>query len=117
MTDNFKKISVHRFGPADLISRLKKVKWVPCIPNGKTFPGLLLGGYSLNDPGDLLSGKYRVTLENLSIGKNCAVIGFGYANIVMAIQITGHIIVDGEPLRNNYIKHYCRFRLTVDKLR
>lgn len=114
-----KKVVVPGFGPADLITRVRKSKWTPCLPNGKNFQGFSLAdGYQITDSPDFLcSDKYRVTLENLSSGRKFSVVGFCYPDLISSFYMTNEVEVDGEPLRHNYIKHYCRYRVTVEKLK
>ncbi len=118
MANNPKKISIPGFGPADLITRIKKAKWVPCIPSGTNFRGVSLGGYQLTNSKDFLcSAQYKVIVENLSTGRKFQVIGFGYDDLINIVQRTGSVAVDGEILHKNYVKHYCRYCITVERIK
>lgn len=115
-------VVVQGFGPADWISRLKKAKWSACMPGMpmlKTFDIMSLAGTHLNDRGDIFSscGIFVVTVENLSTGRSFQVHGHAYSDIVLKLKTDPQVRIDGDFLRGNPVRHYCRFRVTVERIK
>ena len=121
MANDTKKLTINGFGPADLIKKLEKAKWVasvPGMPALRTFLGISLVGIRLNNPGDIFSfGRFRVTVENASTGKKFEVTGFTTSDVVAGLQANPQVLIGQKTLRLNYIKHYCRFRVTVERIK
>ncbi len=87
------EIVIEGFGPTDLIEQVRKLGWMPCVPSGKNFKGMSLGGYALTDPGDHLCPiRYEVTLETSGTEKTekLVIAGFSYRDLLMGVQ-------EGEP--------------------
>ncbi|MEK7640806.1 MAG: hypothetical protein AAB389_02320 [Patescibacteria group bacterium] len=115
------KVVINGFGSADLIKKLEKAKWsanVPGMPALRTFLGISLAGMRLTSPGDIFSfGRFSVTVENSSTGKRFEVKGFTTSDVVAGLQANPQIVIGQDALRLNYIKHYCRFRVTVERIK
>ena len=76
------------FGPADLLDGLRRAKWEPCIPSGRNFDGMELGGYCLTDtPDDRCGARFRVTARNTRTGDAFVIDGYGYPFLMTSFAI------------------------------
>ncbi len=112
------------YGPADLLTQVKKAGWVDYAPpdTGKNFVGFSIDGYVLADePDPLCPVKFRLTLENLSTGTKFEVSGYCYKEIVPAIAAgvltTGNVTFAGQYLSSNPRPHLCRFAATIEVIK
>ncbi len=68
------------YGPDMLFAKVKRARWVSCIPRSRGFEGIGIGRYELTDePGDDCNTQYRVTLENES-GNVFRIEGWGFSD-------------------------------------
>lgn len=121
MADKNPIVFINGFGPADLIKKLQKATWgpsVPGMPNLKSFLGISLAGARLNSSADIFSyGRFLVTVENLATGKRFEVSGFTGSDIILGLRANPYIVIERQTLRMNYVKYYCRYRVTVEKIK
>lgn len=122
---NQPKTVIMGYGPADLLTQVKKCGWVDYAPpdTGKNFTGLTICGCVLIDPPDkLCSVKFRVTLENLSTGtKKFEVLGYCHKDIVPVMAAnaitTGDLTFAEQNLQPTLRSHFCRFKATIEVIK
>lgn len=68
---------IEGYGPPDLVDRVRQAAWTACVPSGKNFAGINLGGSVLTDtPDEFCPVKFRVTLETVPRGDKFIVEGY-----------------------------------------
>ncbi|MBI2450102.1 MAG: hypothetical protein HYV47_01040 [Candidatus Nealsonbacteria bacterium] len=74
------------YGSVHLIKRLERAGWTP-VPDGRTFEGMVLAGYLLNDTPDYLAcAKYRVTVAAEGTEDKFVVEGYCCWNVLAGIE-------------------------------
>lgn len=106
------------YGPRDLISRVKTSPWLRCLPSGRNFSGIALGGMVLADCPDSLSpNEYRITLEAVPTGDSFTVEGYQTPHMFDSLRLTTRpCTFSGCELISDYVGDVTAYRVTVERL-
>jgi len=79
------------YGSRDLIEELRNAEWSPCVPEGKNFDAIDLGGYCLAVPKDsLCPKKLMVVVRDKTTQETFIVKGYCFSSALTAVEV-------GEP--------------------
>ena len=112
------KVVIEKYGPLDLVDRLRKAPWTACMPSGKNFSGIALGKWVLTDTPDVLcSEKYRVSLETVPRGDKFTVEGYQSRHLFDDVRRDSRAIAfAGRYLIDDYIGEVKAYRATIERI-
>lgn len=112
------KVVIERYGPLDLVDRLRKSPWTACKPSGKNFSGITIGRWVLTDTPDMLcSEKYRVTVETVPQGGKFTVEGYQSRDLFNDLRRDSRTVTfAGCHLIDDYIGEVKAYRATIEHI-
>jgi hypothetical protein len=112
------KVVIERYGPPDLVDRLRKSPWTACKPSGKNFCGIAIGRWVLTDtPDTLCADKYRITVETVPRGDKFMVEGYQSRDLFNDLQHDSRAITfAGCHLIDDYVGEVKAYRATIEHI-